>query len=72
MITDEDICEIICALLELVRPYGCFFAFSAGEHRAIRGHFRFFEVKISHTGAVVNHLLELDANIKVHCVFTVK
>ena len=55
VIVNEKITEEMCALLSPVRAFGYIFAYSAGAHKAIRGHFSFFEVDLTHTGTVLNH-----------------
>ena len=56
------------AILSPVRPFGYIFAYTAGAHRAIRGHFSFFEVDLTHTGTVMNHFLRTGANPLVYVV----
>ena len=40
----------------------------SGAHKAIRGHFSFFEVDLDHTGSVMNHFLTTGANPLVYVV----
>jgi hypothetical protein len=68
IILDSEITEMMCALLAPVRPFGYVFAYSGGAHKAIRGHYSFFDVDLTHTGAVMNHYLETGANPLVYCV----
>lgn len=70
IIKNEAITELMGAFLAPVRPYAYVFAYSAGAHRSIRGHYSFFEVDLSHTGAVVEHYLNTTANPLVYCVLT--
>eukprot|EP00986_Skeletonema_menzelii_P013820 scaffold8448_cov188-Skeletonema_menzelii.AAC.1 len=65
---DEEITEEMCALLSPVRPFAYIFAYSAGAHKAIRGHFSFFEVDLTHTGAAMNHFLKTGANPLVYAI----
>ena len=64
----EDISEEMCALLSPVRPFAYIFAYSAGAHKSIRGHYSFFEVDLTHTGAVLNHFLTTGANPLVYTI----
>ena len=64
----EEITEEMCALLSPVRPFAYIFAYSAGAHKSIRGHFSFFEVDLTHTGAVMNHFLKTGANPLVYTI----
>ncbi len=68
IVANEDISEEMCALLSPVRAFGYIFAYSAGAHRAIRGHFSFFDVDLNHTGSVMNHFLKTGANPLVYVV----
>ena len=68
IIPDEDITEQMSALVARVRPFAYVFAYTAGAHKAIRGHFSFFEVDLDHTGSVINHFLTTGANPLVYVV----
>ena len=68
IIKDEDITEQMSALVARVRPFAYLFAYTAGAHKAIRGHFSFFEVDLDHTGSVMNHFLSTGANPLVYVV----
>jgi hypothetical protein len=50
IIKNEDITEEMCSLLAPIRPYAYLFAYSAGAHKSIRGHYSFFEMDLTHTG----------------------
>jgi len=65
---DKEVTEEMCSLLAPTRPFGYLFAYAAGAHKAIRGHFSFFEVDLNHTGAVMNHFLKTGANPLVYVV----
>jgi len=56
---NDDVTEDMCAILSPVRPFGYIFAYTAGAHRAIRGHFSFFEVDLTHTGTVIHYFLPI-------------
>ena len=66
LIANEEITEEMCALLAPVRPFAYIFAYTAGAHKAIRGHFSFFEVDLTHVGRTMNHFLKTGANPLVY------
>ena len=68
IIKQENITEVMCSLLAPVRPFAYLFAYSAGAHKSIRGHFSFFEVDLTHVGSVMNHFLKTGANPLVYVV----
>ncbi|KAL7432030.1 hypothetical protein ACHAXM_002882, partial [Skeletonema potamos] len=68
ILKNEDITEEMCALLAPVRPYAYLFAYSAGAHKSIRGHYSFFEMDLTHTGSVMNYFLKIGTNPMVYVV----
>eukprot|EP00984_Skeletonema_dohrnii_P016910 scaffold7595_cov74-Skeletonema_dohrnii-CCMP3373.AAC.3 len=64
IIENENITEQMSSLLARVRPFAYIFAYTAGAHKAIRGHFSFFEGKRS----VMNHFMTTGANPLVYVV----
>jgi len=68
IIKNEDITEEMCSLLAPIRPYAYLFAYSAGAHKSIRGHYSFFEMDLTHTGSVMNHFLKIGSNPMVYVV----
>eukprot|EP00957_Ditylum_brightwellii_P082974 6308562-Ditylum_brightwellii.AAC.1 len=68
IIENENITEQMSSLLARVRPFAYIFAYTAGAHKAIRGHFSFFEVDLTHTGSVMNHFMTTGANLLVYVV----
>ena len=65
---DNQITQQMSSLLAPVRPFAYIFAYTAGAHKAIRGHFSFFEVDLTHTGSVMNHFVKTGANPLVYVV----
>ncbi|KAL7451819.1 hypothetical protein ACHAWC_004215 [Mediolabrus comicus] len=65
---DIEITEQMSSVLAPVRPFAYIFAYTAGAHKAIRGHFSFFEVDLTHTGSVMNHFVKTGANPLVYVV----
>eukprot|EP00984_Skeletonema_dohrnii_P006195 scaffold2225_cov90-Skeletonema_dohrnii-CCMP3373.AAC.1 len=53
ILENDDITEEMCALLAPIRPYAYLFAYSAGAHKSIKGHYSFFEMDLTHTGSEV-------------------
>ena len=64
--SNDEVTDEMCSLLSPVRPFAYIFAYTAGAHKAIRGHFSFFEVDLTHTGTVMNHFLKTGANPLVY------
>eukprot|EP00985_Skeletonema_marinoi_P028208 scaffold24307_cov144-Skeletonema_marinoi.AAC.1 len=58
----------MCALLAPIRPYAYLFAYSAGAHKSIKGHYSFFEMDLTHTGSVMNQFLKIGSNPMVYVV----
>ena len=67
-IRDEDLTDILCSFLSPIRAFGHIFAFSGGAHKAIQGHFSFFEVNQSHVGGVMNYFRNSGPNPFIYCV----
>ena len=68
ILKNDDITEEMCALLAPIRPYAYLFAYSAGAHKSIKGHYSFFEMDLTHTGSVMNHFLKIGSNPMVYVV----
>ena len=68
IIADEDVTDEMSSLIAPVRPFAYIFAYTAGAHKAIRGHFSFFEVDLTHVGSTMNHFLKTGANPLVYIV----
>ena len=67
-IRDEDLTDILCSFLSPIRAYGYMFAYSGGDHKAIQGHFSFFEVDQSHVGGVMNYFRNSGPNRYIYCM----
>ena len=63
VLTDE-----MCAFLSPTRAYGYYFAYVAGAHRSIKGHFSFFDADQNHTGSVLNYYQQSGANPNIYVV----
>ena len=56
---EEDVSDVLRALLAPVRPYGYIFAYSGGAHQSLRGHYQFFEMDQSRIGGAMNHMSQM-------------
>jgi hypothetical protein len=55
-IKDNELTDLLKAMLAPVRPYGCVFAYSGGSQKSIIGNHYFFEMDQNRLRAVINHL----------------
>ncbi len=55
-ISNNDLTDLLKAMLAPVRPYGCVFAYSGGSQKSIKGNYQFFEMDQNRLRAVINHL----------------
>lgn len=60
--------DMMCASISPVRAFGYVFAYSAGAHQSIKGHYSFFDTNQTHVGAVFNHYRATGANPNIWCV----
>ncbi|KAL7453898.1 hypothetical protein ACHAWC_005529 [Mediolabrus comicus] len=68
IIKQDKVTEMMSSFVAPVRPFAYVFAYTAGAHKSIRGHFSFFEVNLSHVGSTINHFLKTGANPLVYLV----
>jgi hypothetical protein len=66
-INDNELTDLLKAMLAPVRPHGCVFAYSGGSQKSITGNYNFFELNHNRLGAVINHLNQ--AGIGEHIYF---
>jgi hypothetical protein len=64
----NDLIDLLKAMLALVRPYGCVFAYSGGSQKSIKGNYQFFEMDQNKLGAVVSHLNQAGIGKHIYCV----
>ncbi len=43
-IKDNELTDLLKAMLAPVRPFGCVFAYSGGSQKSIKGNYQFFEI----------------------------
>eukprot|EP00985_Skeletonema_marinoi_P028375 scaffold24722_cov73-Skeletonema_marinoi.AAC.1 len=60
--------KCVHCLRQYVLPYAYLFAYSAGAHKSIKGHYSFFEMDLTHTDSVMNHFLKIGSNPMVYVV----
>jgi len=67
-IKDDDLTDILKAMLAPIRMFGYVFAYSGGSQKSIKGNFQFFEMDQNKLGSVINHLNQADIGENIYCV----
>ena len=67
-IKDNELTDLLKAMLAPFRPYGCVFAYSGGSQKSIQGDYHFFELDQNRLGAVINHLNQAGIGKHIYCV----
>jgi hypothetical protein len=67
-INNNQLTDLLKAMLAPVRPYGCVFAYSGGSQKSITGNYQFFEMDQNRLGAVINHLNQAVIGEHIYCV----
>lgn len=62
---DNDVSEVMRALISPVRPYGYVFAYTAGHHQKIEGHYQFYEMDHEMMNASMNTIAQTQPNMFV-------
>jgi YHS domain-containing protein len=60
---DNDVSEVLRALVSPVRPYGYVFAYTAGQHESIKGDFQFFEMDQPKIGGAMQGLSQAQQSV---------
>jgi len=68
ILPQEEITDILAAMIAPVRPFMHIVSYSGGQHRTIRGNVTFFQNNVAHTGSVLQNYLATGANPNVYCV----
>ncbi len=55
-VNNNQLTDLLKAMLAPVRPYGCVFAYSGRLPKSITGNYHFFEMDQNRLGVVINHL----------------
>ena len=53
---EQDVNDVLRALLAPIRPYGFVTAFYGDSHQSVHDHYQYFEMDQSHVGGVINYL----------------
>jgi hypothetical protein len=67
-IKDNELIDLLKAMLAPVRPYECVFAYPGGSQKSIKGNYQFFEMDQNRLGAVIDHLNQAGIGERIHCV----
>ena len=65
---DDDITDILRAMLAPTRAYGYTFSYFGGAQQSIQGHYMFYEVDQTYMGSVINDIQSTGANPHIHIV----
>ena len=68
VVQEEDITDILRAMLAPTRAYGYTFAYFGGAHKSLEGHYTFYEVDQNHVGSVINEYQSTGANPHIYVV----
>ncbi len=67
-IKDDDLTDLVKAILAPVRPYGSVFSYSGGAQKSIQGNNQFFEMDQNRLGGVMNQLNKAGIGEHIYCV----
>ena len=67
-VEEDDITDILRAMLAPTRAYGYTFSYFAGAQQSIQGHYMFYEVDQTYMGSVINDIQSTGANPHIHIV----
>ncbi len=65
---EEEVNEILRAMLAPKRPFGYIFAFTGGRHQAIRGHYQFFEMDQPNVSSAVQAINDSSIGPNIFCM----
>jgi hypothetical protein len=68
ILSEEEITDVLAAMLATVRPFIHVVSFSGGQSKTMKGTVTFFQNNVSHTGSVLDNYLKTGANPNVYCV----
>ena len=68
VVQEEDITDILRAMLAPTRAYGYTFAYFGGAQKSLEGHYTFYEVDQNHVGSVINEYQSTGANPHIYVV----
>jgi hypothetical protein len=67
-INNNELTDLLKAMLAPIRPYGCVFAYSGGSQKSITGNYQFFKMDQNRLGAGINHLNQAGIGKHIYCV----
>jgi hypothetical protein len=67
-IEDEELTDILKAMVPSLRPYGCVFTYSGGAQKSLRRNYQFFEMDQNRLGGVINQLDQVGIGEHIYCV----
>ncbi|MEY3178299.1 MAG: hypothetical protein RJB42_540, partial [Bacteroidota bacterium] len=62
---EDQVSEVMRALVSPVRPYGYVIAYTGGKHQSIKGHYQFFEMDTQKINAGMHALSQNQCNVSV-------
>ncbi|MEY3178592.1 MAG: hypothetical protein RJB42_833 [Bacteroidota bacterium] len=62
---EDQVLEVMRALVSPVRPYGYVIAYTGGKHQSIKGHYQFFEMDTQKINAGMHALSQNQCNVSV-------
>jgi hypothetical protein len=65
---DDELTDMLKAMVAPLRPYGCIFAYSGGAQKSLRGNYQFSEMDQNRLGGVINHLNHAGVCEHIYCV----
>ena len=68
VLPEDEITDLLAAIIAPVRPFMHVLSYSGGQHKSIKGNVTFFQNNVFHTGSVLNNYLKTGANPNVYCV----
>ncbi len=68
IINDDDLTDLVKAILAPIQPYGSVFSFSRGTQKSIRGNYQLFEMDQNRLRGVINHLNKAGIGEQIYCV----
>jgi hypothetical protein len=67
-IEDNELTDLLKAMLSPIRPYGYIFASTGGSQKSVQGNFQFFELDQNILGAVMSHLNQAGISEHIYVV----
>ncbi len=68
VIAEDEITNLLKALMAQVRPYGSIFSYTGGAQKSLRGNYQFFEIDQNRIGGVIHQLNKSGIGEHICCV----